>query len=58
LTLRVAGKPWDWTEGEINDFLEKGQTIPTVPPPVGGYETQAVILKDVVQVYERQLELR
>jgi len=58
LTLRVSGKPWDWTEGEINDFLEKGQAIPTVPPPVGGYETQAVILKDVVQVYERQLELR
>jgi type II secretory pathway pseudopilin PulG len=58
LSLRVAGKPWDWTEGEISDMLEKGQAAPTLPPAVGTYETQAVIMKDVVQVYERQMELR
>jgi type II secretory pathway pseudopilin PulG len=58
LSLRVAGKPWDWTEGEISDRLEKGQVAPTLPPAVGTYETQAVIMKDVVQVYERQMELR
>jgi hypothetical protein len=57
-TLRVAGKPWDWTEGEINDLIEKNQTLPTVPPLPNAYETQAVILKDVVQVFERQMELR
>jgi hypothetical protein len=41
---------------------EKGMSLPTVPPvpgtTAGTYETQAVILKDVVQVYERQMELR
>lgn len=62
LSLRVAGKPWGWTEGEISDMLEKGMTLPTLPPTPGTgqgtYETQAVILKDVVQVYERQMELR
>lgn len=58
LSLRIAGKPWDWTEGEISDALEKGQVAPTLPPAVGTYETQAVIMKDVVQVYERQMELR
>jgi Tfp pilus assembly protein PilV len=62
LTLRVAGKPWGWTEGEISDMQEKGMALPTVPPVpgtgAGTYETQAVILKDVVQVYERQMELR
>ena len=58
LSLRIAGKPWDWTEGEISDLLEKGQAIPTLPPAVGTYQTQAVIMKDVVQVYERQMELR
>ena len=58
LSLRIAGKPWDWTEGEISDALEKGQAIPTLPPAVGTYQTQAVIMKDVVQVYERQMELR
>jgi hypothetical protein len=39
-------------------MLEKGQAAPTLPPAVGTYETQAVIMKDVVQVYERQMELR
>jgi hypothetical protein len=62
LSLRVAGKPWGWTEGEISDMLEKGMTLPTLPPTPGTaqgtYETQAVIMKDVVQVYERQMELR
>ena len=62
LTLRIAGKPWGWTEGEISDMLEKGMTLPTLPPTPGTgqgtYETQAVIMKDVVQVYERQMELR
>lgn len=58
ISLRVAGKPWNWTDGEISDLLEKGDVAPTVPPPVATYETQAVILKDVVQVYERQMELR
>ena len=57
-TLRVAGKPWDWTEGEINDVIEKKQTPRDVPPPPNEYETHAVILKDVVQVFERQMELR
>jgi hypothetical protein len=57
-TLRVAGKPWDWTEGEINDFIEKKQMPRDVPPPPNEYETHAVILKDVVQVFERQMELR
>lgn len=62
ITLRISGKPWGWTDGEISDWLEKGMTPPTVPPPPGTgpgtYQTQAVILKDVVQVYERQMELR
>jgi Tfp pilus assembly protein PilV len=58
LTLRVAGKPWDWTEGEITDLIEKGVALPTLPPSPSAFETQAVILKDVVQVYERQMELR
>ncbi len=57
-TLRVAGKPWDWTEGEIDDFIEKNETLPSVPPLPTAYETHAVILKDVVQVFERQMELR
>jgi hypothetical protein len=58
LVLRVAGKPWDWTEGEITDLIEKGVVLPTLPPSPSAFETQAVILKDVVQVYERQMELR
>ncbi len=56
--LRVAGKPWNWTEGEINDLIETNQQIPIIPPSPSVYETQAVVLKDVVQVYERQMELR
>ena len=48
----------DLLKTAISDLLEKGQAIPTLPPAVGTYQTQAVIMKDVVQVYERQMELR
>lgn len=56
--IRVSGKPWAWTEGEIDDLKQRNLTLPSVPPPPGMIETQAVLLKDVVHVYERQVELR
>jgi hypothetical protein len=58
-TIRVAGKPWDWTEGEINDLRERNQfPLPNVPPSPSIFETHAVLLKEVVHVYERQIELQ
>jgi hypothetical protein len=57
-TIRVAGKPWDWTEGEINDLKERGQAMPSVPPLPSVIETHAVLLQNVVHVYERQMELQ
>ena len=59
--VRVSGKPWNWTEGEINDAMERFGSLPTkmqVPPDPADYEIQAVLLKNVVQVYERQMDLR
>jgi hypothetical protein len=57
-TVRVAGKPWDWTQGEINDLKERNAPMPTVPPLPSVIETHAVLLRDVVHVYERQMELQ
>ncbi len=64
-TIRVAGKPWDWTEGEINDMKERNVPMPPPPPlPLTGpplpntFETHAVVLQNVVHVYERQMELQ
>jgi hypothetical protein len=88
--LRVSGKPWDWTDKELemmqyynnaNSIYQLQTYPPVVPPrmrngqgtmfPVFPFDIeqvdpnyqippviQAVILKDVVQVYERQMELR
>ncbi len=84
--LRVAGKPWGWTEKEcemMQAFPQNGNNTypPMAPPrmanpsgtvnPVFPFDLelrnpnygippviQAVIMKDVVQVYERQMELR
>lgn len=56
--IRVSGKPWAWSEGEIDDLKQRNLALPSVPPPPGLIETQAVLLKDVVHVYERQVELR
>lgn len=57
-TVRVYGKPWCWTDGEISDLVDRGLVLPTIPPPPNLYETQAVLLKDVVHVYERQISLQ
>jgi predicted DNA-binding transcriptional regulator AlpA len=56
--IRVSGKPWAWTEGEIEDLKQRNLALPSVPPPPGMIETQAALLKDVVHVYERQVELK
>jgi type II secretory pathway pseudopilin PulG len=56
-TVRVYGRPWGWTEGEISDLVDRGLALPTIPPPPNLYETHAVLLKDVVHVYERQIDL-
>jgi hypothetical protein len=56
--IRVSGKPWNWTDGEISDRRERGLPFPTLPPSPATIETHAVLLKDVVQVYERQVELQ
>ena len=56
-TVRVYGKPWGWTQGEISDMVDRGLALPTIPPPPNLYETHAVLLKDVVHVYERQIDL-
>jgi len=56
--LRVSGKPWNWTESEINDLKQRGLPIPTVPPSPGAIETHAVLMRNVVHVYERQMELK
>jgi hypothetical protein len=88
--LKVSGKPWGWTEREIemiqlypypypNDSRRSSLDSLTKPPKPGMVATdlnpyfpydldlrqnnippviQAVVLKDVVQVFERQMELR
>ena len=89
--LRLSGKPWGWTEREIemmqaypnarSRYLNPNQPpYPPIVPPLMTNTTnrrgpvfpldleltrdnippviQAVVLKDVVQVYERQMELR
>jgi hypothetical protein len=56
-TVRVYGRPWGWTQGEISDLVDRGLALPTIPPPPNLYETHAVLLKDVVHVYERQIDL-
>jgi hypothetical protein len=64
--LRVSGKPWTWTENEVA-YRSRLLSLPPsdLPPPVPGapmppsgspLEIHAVVLKDVVQVYERQIE--
>jgi hypothetical protein len=58
ITLRLYGKPWNWTEGEISDLQARGLSLPIIPPRPPVFETHGVILKDVVAVYERQIELQ
>lgn len=64
--LRVSGKPWTWTENEVA-YRSRLLSLPPsdLPPPVPGapmppsgspLEIHAVVLRDVVQVYERQIE--
>lgn len=57
-TIRVSGKPWNWTEGEILDLQQRGLPVPTVPPSPAAIETHAVLMRDVVHVFERQMELQ
>lgn len=56
--VRLYGKPWNWTEGEIADFQAAGVNLPSTPPNPNTLETQAVLLKDVIHVYERQINLQ
>lgn len=65
--IRVSGKPWAWTENEIAFRSRLLSTPPTaLAPPAPGtpmpdgkpLEIYAVLLRDVVQVYERQVELQ
>jgi Tfp pilus assembly protein PilV len=65
--IRVSGKPWVWTENEIafrSRLLNTPATAlaapaPGVPMPDGKpLEITAVLLRDVVHVYERQIELQ
>jgi hypothetical protein len=58
LAVRLYGKPWNWTEGEISDLLETGSALPFTPPSANTFETHAVLLKDVIHVYERQINLQ
>ena len=58
MTLRLYGKPWNWTQGEISDLQARGLALPTIPPLPNLFETHGVLLKDVVAVYERQIELQ
>lgn len=65
--VRVSGKPWTWTENEIAYRSRLLGTAPadlappapgTPMPPMGRpLEIYAVLLRDVVHVYERQIEL-
>ncbi len=57
-SIRVSGKPWNWTDAEINDSRQRNLALPILPPSPGAIETHAVLLRDVVHVYERQVELR
>ncbi|MFN7731490.1 MAG: hypothetical protein ACK5OB_06285 [Pirellula sp.] len=58
IAVRLYGKPWSWTEGEIADLQAAGANLPSNPPSPNTFETHAVLLKDVIHVYERQIELQ
>ncbi len=55
--VRVAGLPWDWTEFEVAAIARQRRAnpllgFPTVPT------TAVTLLKDVVQVYQRNITLQ
>lgn len=66
--IRVAGKPWTWTENEVAFRSRLLNTPPTdlappspgtpMPPSGRPLEIHAVLLRDVVHVYERQIDLQ
>lgn len=67
VTVRVVGSPWNWTENEVSLWARSfGGMQPTgppgpnivVPPNSPPFEVHATLLKDVVHVYERQIELQ
>ncbi|MFN6161486.1 MAG: hypothetical protein ACK5AC_03820 [Planctomycetota bacterium] len=59
--VRVVGKPWGPTQGEVNDFRENGRVYRLFPQPMPPLATpipvQAVVLQDVIQVYEQQIAI-
>jgi hypothetical protein len=66
VSVRVTGAPWNWTEDEVRLWARSFGTQPTgppgpnvvVPPNSPPFEVHATLLRDVVHVYERQIELQ
>ncbi len=57
--VRVIGAPWDWTQAEVDFFVANSPDTPPVPTnPAALPVTVATVLKDVVHVYERRIELK
>lgn len=54
--VRVVGKPWGPTDGELEDLRIHGRTYQLFPTPTNPF-VHAVVLQDVVQVYEKQIAI-
>lgn len=54
--VRVIGKPWGPTEGEVEDFRIHGRPYQLFPAS-GSSIVHAAVLQDVVQVYEQQIAI-
>jgi hypothetical protein len=55
--LRIAGSPWDWTIHELDHFKRIGTAPPAIVDPTST-PTVATLLRDVVTVYERRLNVK
>ncbi|MCU0711764.1 MAG: hypothetical protein MUC43_06865 [Pirellula sp.] len=55
--VRVAGSPWDWTIHELDHFKRVNIAPPAIVDPTLT-PTVATLLRDVVTVYERRLNIK